>query len=276
MEQDIPPGVPGQAQGEVDFGRKEAQHKGGVHPVALPGALRGTDGGGQLQPQAQPGEQAPQPQRQHAQNPDDGKHGQYAGLHGGGGRGAVRPGDHIGTAAILWCRGDHDSTAAHTGLIALMALGAVPDNLVAAQVAVGEVGHLFLRRREEGEQAPAAGEGHRAHHAEQHHRPQQEHNGPGDLQYPHNSPDEQHRQGRGSGGQAHDQHRLEQGGQHSGEQVIHRQPPRSSAAAPPPPAGRASFPAGRRPQRRAGSRRRISPPLLRSHTAPPAAGAPGR
>ena len=81
MEQDIPPGVPAQAQGEVDFGREEAQHKGGVHPVALPGAVRGADGGGQPPPQAQPGHQAPQPQRQHAQNPDDGQHGQY-GQHG--------------------------------------------------------------------------------------------------------------------------------------------------------------------------------------------------
>ena len=160
--------------------------------------------------------------------------------------------------------------------MAALTLRGVPGGAVAVPVAAGEVRRLLLRSREEGEQAPAAGEGHGAHHAEQHHRPQQEYNGPGDPQRPHDSPDGQHRQGRYGGGQAHGQHRLEQGGQQGGKQVIHRPPPQSSDAAPPHPLGRAFSPAGRLPQRRGGSRRRISPPPPRSRTAPPAPGAPGR
>ena len=276
MEQDIPPGVPAQAQGEVDFGWEEAQHKRGVHPVALPGTVRGADGGGQPPPQAQPGQQAPQPQRQYPQCPDGGQCGQPAGLRGRGRGGGLGNGGGLGAAVCLRGEGGRRLAAGRAGLIVPGLLGAVPDGLAAAHIAAREVCCLFLRRREEGEQAPAAGEGHRAHHAEQHHCPQQEHNGPGDPQRPHNSPDGHHCQGRYGGGQAHDQHRLEQGGQHGGKQVIHRQPPQSSAAAPLHPLGRAFSPAERRLQRRGGSRRRISPPPPRSRTAPPAPGAPGR
>ena len=197
--QDIAPLRLPQPLGQVDFRRKEAQHKGRAGQLALPHPRFRLLRPGHADPEMAVGQRPPPPQGGHPRQP---QHRQGHQRRQGGLR--LRDGlqgRDIHHRVLRLLGGD--------GGLARRAAGGVRRD-GGRRLRLDLRPHRGRRLLQQGHRGPGAGEAHRAHHAEEHHRPQQQPEEGRGLQPDEDPPQGQHRQGGEGGGEAHAPHGQQQ------------------------------------------------------------------
>ena len=193
MGQHIAPVGLTQPRGQVDAGRHQTQHEGRSGLIALPHAEGHPHSGGHGLLELPLLHHKPAPQSQHPRQPQEGQH-RRALLRGDGGfqggnfhRRVLRQG--------LPRREGRDGFYLHR-----------PGGLGREVLGGGRLGllhRLRSRRLQEGRGAPHAGKAHRAHHPEEHHRPQQQPEDRRGLPLHQHHPQDQHHESSEPGGEAH-------------------------------------------------------------------------